>query len=97
MYTSVMSKRYSIADARANLPSLVDEVEAGNQIELTRRGRPVAVVISPQEYTRLRSERPTFSEAYRVFRARYALEDIGLENDFFVGLRGAAPGRKVNL
>jgi prevent-host-death family protein len=92
-----MSKRYSTADARENLPSLVDEVEAGNQIELTRRGKPVAVVISPQEYTRLRSERPTFSEAYRAFLARFALADIGLENDFFVGLRAMATGRKKNL
>jgi prevent-host-death family protein len=97
MYTRLMTKRYSMADARANLPSVVDEVEAGNQIELTRRGKPVAVLISPQEYSRLHSERPTFSEAYRAFRARYPLEDIGLEKDPFAGLRGTAPGRKVNL
>ena len=29
-----MPKRYSIADARSNLPSIVDEAEAGEEIEL---------------------------------------------------------------
>jgi prevent-host-death family protein len=97
VYIYLVPKRYSMADARANLPSLVDEVEAGKQIELTRRGRPVAVVISPREYTRLASERPGFSEAYRTFLARFALEDFAVDDDFFVQTRDTVTGRKVNL
>ena len=41
MYSTEMSKRYSIADARRNLPSLVDEAESGAEVELTRRGKAV--------------------------------------------------------
>lgn len=36
-----------ISAARASLPDLVDRVEAGDEIVLTRHGRPVAVLISP--------------------------------------------------
>ncbi len=92
-----MPQRFSIADARANLPALVDEVEAGKRIELTRRGKPVAVVISPGEYTRLASARPTFSEAYRAFLARFARKDFAVDQDFFAALRDPTSGRKVDL
>jgi prevent-host-death family protein len=34
--------RISLADAKARLSELVDRVEAGESIDITRRGRPVA-------------------------------------------------------
>ena len=49
MYIFDMAKRYSIAEARSNLSSIVDQAEAGQEIELTRRGKPVAVVVSLRE------------------------------------------------
>ena len=36
----------SIADARNRLPALVHQAEAGEAVTITRRGKPVAVVIS---------------------------------------------------
>jgi len=36
-----MSK-VSLADAKAHLSELIDRVEAGDSIEITRRGKPVA-------------------------------------------------------
>lgn len=90
-----ISKRYSIAEARANLPSIIDEVAAGGEVELTRRGKPIAVVISRQEYDRLRSARPRFTDAYQRFLGRFRLEEVGLERDFFDAVRGSEPGRKV--
>jgi prevent-host-death family protein len=41
-----MSKRYSIAEARNNLASIVHELEVIDNIELTRRGKSVAVLLS---------------------------------------------------
>jgi len=97
MYTVNMSKSYSVADARAHLPDILDEVEAGKEVQLTRRGRPVAVVLSPQRYETLRRERSNFGDAYRAFVVRYAPEDIGLEADFFDSIRDREPGRRVQL
>lgn len=92
-----MSKRYSIAEARSNLPTIVDQAEAGLEIELTRRGKPVAVVVSPRELERLRGERPRFSDTYKAFLRKYSLEEIGTESDFFESTRVTDTGRKVTL
>ena len=82
-----MSKSYSVADARANLPEILDEVEAGRDVHLTRRGRPVAVVLSQQRYQGLRGQHADFGDAYRDFVGRHAPEEVGLEADFFDSLR----------
>ena len=37
---------YSLADAKARLSELIDRVEAGETVEITRRGKPVARLIS---------------------------------------------------
>ena len=97
MYTFVMSKSYSVADARAHLPDILDDVEAGKDVQLTRRGRPVALVLSPQRYEMLRSERTNFGEAYRAFLGRHTAEEIGLEPGFLESLRAQDPGRRVRL
>lgn len=36
---------YSLADAKARLSELIDKVEAGETVEITRRGKPVAKVV----------------------------------------------------
>jgi prevent-host-death family protein len=97
MYTLCVSKSYSVAEARAHLPEILDEVEAGKDVELTRRGRPVAVLLSAQRYEELRREHSNFGDAYRAFTARHAPEEIGLEADFFDSIRDRAPGRRVRL
>jgi len=97
MYIFEMPKRYSIADARANLPSIVDEAEAGQAIELTRRGKPVAVIVSLRELERLRGARIQFSDAYRRFLESHSLREIGLDANWSESMRDREPGRKVSL
>lgn len=41
-------ERINLADAKARLSEILDRVEAGESIEITRRGKPVAK-ISPTE------------------------------------------------
>ena len=48
-----MSKAYSIAEARNQLSRVVHEAENTGEVQLTRRGKPVAVVLSMDEYRRL--------------------------------------------
>jgi prevent-host-death family protein len=38
---------YSLADAKARLSELIDRVEAGETVEITRRGKIVARVVPP--------------------------------------------------
>ena len=97
MYIIGMSKKYSIAEARSNLPTIVDQAEAGLEIELTRRGRAVAVLVSPRQLERLRGDRTRFSDAYKTFLSRHSLEDIDIESGFFESAREEGVGRKVSL
>jgi prevent-host-death family protein len=97
MYTRFMARSYSVADARAHLPEIIDEVNAGGDVHLTRRGRPVAVVLSSERYEALHAQRAQFSEAYRVFLGRHPIEEIGLDPDTFDSVRDRGPGRRVRL
>lgn len=97
MYITRMSRRYSIAEARSNLPAIVDQAESGAEVELTRRGQSVAVVVSRQEFERLRGKHLHFRDAYRKFLERHQLEDIGVNDDFAFAVRDRSMGRKVSL
>ena len=90
-----MPKRYSIADARTSLAAIVDKAEAGQKVELTRRGRPVAVVISLREFERLHGRGRPFAKAYRAFVEEYPPSEIGVDD--FPPPRDKDPGRKVSV
>ncbi len=46
----------SVSEARATLPDIVDRVQAGEEVTLTRHGVPVAVLVNPAT---LRTRRTT--------------------------------------
>lgn len=92
-----MSRRYSLAEARSRLREIVDQAEAGGEVELTRRGQPVAVIVSHQEFERLRGRHATFKAAYRKFLEKYSLADIGVDEDFARATRDRTLGRRVSL
>ncbi len=90
-----MSRRYSIAEARHDLAALVHELEGRDLIELTRRGEPVAVMLSLREYRRLTAGRDRFWEAYGAFREAVDLARLGIEPEIFD--RDPSPGREARL
>ncbi len=89
-----MDRQYSIAEARDHLPGLVRQVERGGPVELTRRGKPVAVLVSIEEYRRLAANRPskTFMEAVEGFRRAPDFEPIDVDA-VFRDVRDQSPGR----
>lgn len=97
VYIYIMSQRYSVADARSHLPSIINQAQAGREIELTRRGKPVAVIVSCGDFERLRGHRPRFGDAYRNFLKKYSLQKIGLEEGFAAASRDRSRGREVSL
>jgi prevent-host-death family protein len=88
-------KSFSIADARNRLTRVVHEVETGQPVELTRRGKPVAVIVSAREFERLARRRGCFSSALRRFRTENHLQKEGIDPRLFVKIRDASPGREV--
>lgn len=61
----------SVTEARAQLPSLLDRVEKGEEIQITRHGRPVAVLVRPPEPIENRLS-PRSAEIVRELRAHEA-------------------------
>ena len=89
-----MQKQYSIAEAKSGLPSIVHEVEDGPAVRLTRHGRPVAVLMSVQEYERLMEKREGFWKALTTFRNARENEGIEIASLDFDGLRDISKGRE---
>ena len=44
---------FSIAEAKAKFAELVGQAELGPPVRITRRGKPVAVILSESEYNKL--------------------------------------------
>ena len=59
-----MAQEHSIAQARRNLPGLIREAELGMTVQLTRRGKPVAVLVGHRSVERMVTGRRSFVEAY---------------------------------
>jgi prevent-host-death family protein len=88
-------KKCSIADARDQFTSLLREVEEGATVELTRRGKPIAVLLALPEYERLASGRRGFAAAYRDFLRRHPdfLANAVEPEDWLHDVRDSSPGR----
>jgi len=91
-----LENQYSIAEAKNKLPSIIHSVEKGPSVKLTRRGRPVAVLLSIQEYERLSQKKMDFWLALKSFRKIAEKEGIEISNEDFKGLRDYSPGREVD-
>lgn len=89
-----MSKRVSIAAARDNLPALVRSAEQGQQVELTRRGKLVAVLVSSHEYEKLTAGPRDLWAAIQKFRSEHDLSELDAE-EVFSNVRDRTPGREV--
>jgi prevent-host-death family protein len=63
---------YSLADAKARLSELIDRVEAGETVEITRRGKPAAKLV-PAE----RPLKPIDWDALARLRARMPFQEKG--------------------
>lgn len=58
----------SVSEARAALPRILDRVVAGEEVTITRHGKPVAVVVRPDS---LRARR-----AHAAFAAAAAVHEV---------------------
>jgi len=92
-----MADSYSVAETKNGLTKILRLVERKGHVHITRRGKPVAVVMSVEEFEALRPRRPTFGEAFRRFEQSEHAEHAVFDDEFFEGLRDQSPGREVDL
>lgn len=91
-----MFRTFSIAQARHNLARLVHQLERQPIIQLTRRGKPVAVLVSQREFERLTAPHTSFWNAYTAFRDSFNLDALKIEPRVFENTRDRSPGREMN-
>ena len=89
-----MSKSYSIAEARDHLAKIVHSVEDSSHVFLTRRGKPVAVLVSAETFDELTQGRSSYWQAIEKFRSDFDLPKLDISRgEVFRGLRDPSPGR----
>lgn len=89
-----METQYTISEAKNRLPSIIHSVEKGPSVKLTRRGRPVAVLLSIKEYEMLVNKNIGFWNALINFRKQ--AEEIEISDSDFEGLRDRSSGRAID-
>lgn len=92
-----MPRSYSIATARSKLAEIIDEVESGEDVEIVRRGKKVAILLSPARYARMAGKKTAFGDAYDAFMKGRDRKTFGLEADEIESARDRTPGRTVDL
>ena len=79
---------YSIAQAKSRFAQLVQEAQAGYAVRITRRGRPVAVLLSEAEFGRLAPRRDSFLVFTQSLRSQAVAEGLALfDESELAGLR----------
>jgi len=86
----------SIADAKAQLTRLIHQAERGETVHITRRGKPVAVLLSEDEYARLRQgrEQGNFWDLVVEMRSDPAFEPVDLTREEIDSWRDRRPTRE---
>lgn len=92
---------YSIAEARNQFTALIRNVEnTAQSIEVTRRGHPVVVILSTEEYARLLDNQPKrdFWAAYQEWRKKWSIDELDIDPDEIWGnIRDRTPAPDTNL
>lgn len=87
-------KRVSVAEAKNTLPALLHEAES-EPVEIMRRGKPVAVILSRAAFERLRGKQEGVWASLERFRSTHDLDALDAASAFD-GLRDStATGRPV--
>jgi prevent-host-death family protein len=89
-------KDVPISEAKNALRALIRQAESGRPVRLTRRGRPVAVLMSEESYRRLQSdqgERRGVWEFVKQWRGSLPADWEGLHDEEVRSMRDKSPAR----
>ena len=77
LYTWLMVRIVPFTEARARLTELLDDVEARHEhLVITRKGRPAAVVISPEEWDAIEETLDVLQDETTLADLRQSEKDV---------------------
>ena len=88
----------SVAEAKNTLTRLIHAAEHGETVHITRRGQPVAVLVSKDEYERLKSGEPKKDlwQSIQEWRAQASFDWPELTPEEVDSWRDRSPGREFS-
>lgn len=90
-------KTSTIAEAKNNLSHLVHQLKAGESIRLTRYGKPVAVMMSEDQYQHLIAPNKSLNAAILNWRSQWDDNaDVGLNDNELKAIRKDSAGREFS-
>ena len=93
----IIMKTSTIAEAKNNLSHLIHRLEVEEPIHLTRYGKPVAVMMSENQYQKLVSPPKSINLAIMNWRSQLdEASDVGLTNNELNGIRKESVGREFS-
>ena len=96
MYIGANMQSFSITDARSQLPTIIHTVEKGEVTQLTRRGKPVAILLSLKEYeTLLLQGKGRLLQAFNAYRSLIQPTTDEILNEEIDSWRDKEIGRKL--
>ena len=90
----IAMKRVSVAEAKNTLPALIHEADVA-PVEIVRRGKPVAVILSRATYDRLQGKGEGVWAAIERFRDAHDLDELDATSAFEGGRDKTTKGRPV--
>ena len=77
LYTFPVARIVPFTEARAHLTELLDDVEARHEhIVITRKGRPAAIVVSPEEWDAIEETLDILQDESTLQALRESEEDV---------------------
>lgn len=87
-----------VYDAKNRLSEVLRGVESGEPVELTRHGKPVAVLLDAGSFYHAQQRQVRFHELFDAFCREWPAEQADLDVEaVFANLRSAETGRDVSL
>ena len=88
----------SIAEAKNELTRLIHEAEQGETVHITRRGKPVAVLVSEDVYARFKSleQKTDVWQAIQTWRENSSFDWPELTQEEVDSWRDRSPGREFS-
>ena len=88
---------YSIAETKNNLSQLVHKAEEGELIQITRRGHSVAVLLSIEEFEKIKQPAASPADALKQFLGNKDFKNVDIDTQIFDDLRAKQSGRDILL
>ena len=82
-------KELQLREAKSTLSAVVEAAEKGEPTTITKHGRPAAVVVSYEEWTRLKRKVPSFADLLLAV-PQLAVEDLPERRSARIVREGAA-------